>query len=619
VPILLILLLLVASGFVVALPILFIADLFITKNKHRRIAMLVHNILCVIIQLSRNFVSSQEKYRSFAREGCGYLSFSVNEKDLKIVCINNYAEYLLGNADNLSIKNIICETINNSTINDGNVSAFKDFKISINETTMYFYLLSILEENKKKYLCLLTTSKINMVLSDIEVIEQQLNDILNTSYDGIVVTDRNLITTKINTAYQKFSGADPSKLINKHANEFIKQGIVEDLAVIKSHKTKQRVFMIQPYPNNKVALVTTTPLLDENGDVIIFVSNVRDMTTLYKMQEDLKTMSDKFTVINNSTNNRKNKNDHYSRIVYRSDTMVKLMLLIQQISKVDSNVIIYGESGVGKGLFARTIHELSDRHSGPFIKVNCGAIPENLIESELFGYEPGSFTGAQKGGKSGLIQAAHKGILFLDEIGEFPFALQVKILEFLQDGEFTKIGGTKSTKVDVRVIAATNKDLYQMVQQNKFRKDLYYRLNVVPITITPLREHKEDIPLLIEHYSRVTNEKYNMSKFFSNATINSLLNYTWPGNIRELQHLIEALFISIFKNEITIEDTYQFLEPSHIAADSETETSKRDISFKEAMHIYEKKFLKEAIAKYGSVKKASEILKIHPATIWRKI
>ncbi len=535
---------------------------------------------------------------------------------LNIIYVNKYAKQLVNNNDISLIRRPIAEIIADLRSNGIKYPAFKDREINIENTVMYCYLLLVCKEKQNYYICFLSNSKINMHLSDIKVIEDQMNDILDTSYDGFVVTDKNLITKKINTAYINISGADPSKLINKHASEFIKQGIVQDLAVEKSHNIKQRVFMIQPYPKNKVALVTTTPLVDESGEIIMFVSNVRDMTALYKMQEELKTRSV------NSTDPKKStatENDYYSKIVYRSDAMSNIMLLLRQISKVDSNIVIYGESGVGKGLFARTIHELSNRHNGPFIKVNCGAIPENLIESELFGYEHGAFTGAQKGGKNGLIQAADKGTIFLDEIGESPYTLQTKLLEFLQDGEFTKVGGTKPIKVDVRVIAATNKDLSEMMKQEKFRKDLYYRLNVMPVTIPPLRERPQDIPLLIEHYSSMVNQKYNLNKFFSSKTISILTEYAWPGNIRELQHLIEASFISSFKNEILYDDILPLLDNRYILSNIGETKGTQPFSYKESMRRYEKSLLMEAVSKYGSVKKAAEVLEIHPSTIWRKL
>ncbi|MDX9871631.1 MAG: sigma 54-interacting transcriptional regulator [Clostridia bacterium] len=539
--------------------------------------------------------------------------------------INKYAESILVKDSTHSIIDTIHEQASILS-NDSNKFTLKNLKIKVKNNELYLYLLLIRNKVENKYLCFLAPSKINMLLSDIDTIEKQFDDILNASYDGIIITDKNLITKKINSAYQKITGADPSKLINKHANEFVKQGIVSEIAVAKAHKAKQRVSMVQAYSFDKVHLITSTPIFDENNNITMFISNIRDMTALYKMQEDLKNMSDKITGFNNKKNlNPINKIVSHAKIVYRSDIMERLMLLIHQLSKVDSNLIIYGETGVGKGLLARTIHELSTRHSGPFIKVNCSALPENLIESELFGYESGAFTGAQKGGKNGLIQAADKGIIFLDEIGEFPYTLQPKLLEFLQDGEFIKVGSTKSTKVDVRVIAATNQNLFQMVQQKTFRKDLYYRLNVVPITVPPLREHKTDISLLIDHYSGIINNKYNFNKSFSSDAISILSNYSWPGNIRELQNLIEAAFISCSKNIISIEDTYQFIDPSNftvneeIKTDNGTDNDTASISYKEAMLIYEKKFLNEAITKYGSVKKAADILQVHPATIWRKI
>lgn len=544
------------------------------------------------------------------------------DQNFKIQFINKHAESLLANAKNVFTDNVQ-KIVSDLLLNDSEMSTLKDFKLKVKNSELYLYMLFMHNQNENNYLCFLTSSKISMSLSDIEMVERQFDDILNASHDGVIITDKNLITRKVNTVYEKITGAVASTLINKHANEFVKQGLIKELAVAKARKAKQRVFMVQQYPLNKVALITSTPIFDEDDNITMYVTNVKDLTDIYKIQEDLKNIPDT-SAVNSKISSPINKADFFSRIVYSSDIMERLMFLIQQLSKVDSNLIIYGESGVGKGLFARTIHELSERRSGPFIKVNCSAIPDNLIESELFGYEQGAFTGAQKGGKNGLIEAADKGIIFLDEIGELPYALQPKLLEFLQDGEFIKVGSTKPTKVNVRVIAATNKDLFQMVQQKTFRKDLFYRLNVVPITVPPLREHKTDVPLLIDYYSNIINTKYNLSKSFSKEAIYTLSNYSWPGNIRELQHLIEAAFISSFKNIISIEDTYPFIDPSNFAAaseetEAETGNDNKSLSYKEAMLLYEKKFLNEAVIKYGSVKKAAEILQVHPATIWRKI
>jgi transcriptional regulator with PAS, ATPase and Fis domain len=215
-----------------------------------------------------------------------------------------------------------------------------------------------------------------------------------------------------------------------------------------------------------------------------------------------------------------------------------------KVAAVDANVTISGESGVGKNLIARHIHKKSGRHDGPFIEINCGAIPENLLESELFGYEPGAFTGAHQKGKIGTIQLAHRGTLFLDEIGELSLPLQVKLLKVIQEKTLTRIGGSGEIRVDFRLIAATNRDLAALVQAGRFREDLFYRLNVVPLTIPPLRERPEDILPLVMHFLHRANEKYAMRKTLSSSCLEHLLAFHWPGNAREVQNLLERLVVT---------------------------------------------------------------------------
>ena len=225
---------------------------------------------------------------------------------------------------------------------------------------------------------------------------------------------------------------------------------------------------------------------------------------------------------------------------------IKLSL---RIAAVNTTVLILGESGVGKGLIARFIHENSLRNKGPFIKINCGSIPESLLESELFGYETGAFTGAKREGKPGLVELAHKGTLLLDEIADLPLNLQVKLLQVIQERELTRIGGTKPIRIDIRIIASTNKDIRKMVKQGEFREDLYYRLNVIPITIPPLRERKEDIELLIDFFISHYNKKHNKSISLQEDVIEALLQYCWPGNVRELENLMERLVVTSEMNQ----------------------------------------------------------------------
>ena len=238
--------------------------------------------------------------------------------------------------------------------------------------------------------------------------------------------------------------------------------------------------------------------------------------------------------------------------------MHNVMTLTKRLASVNTTVLITGESGVGKGLIAKQLHEEGNRCEGPFVTVNCGAIPDNLIESELFGYAPGAFTGSRSDGKKGLFEVAQSGTIFLDEISELPLNMQVKLLRVIQEREITPVGGVKPIPIDVRIVSATNRDLQDLVRQDKFREDLYYRLNVVPITVPPLRDRPEDILPLIQSNLHKYNENLREHKVLSSEALTVLLKYPWPGNVRELQNIIERLIITTNDDVISEENASYF-------------------------------------------------------------
>jgi two-component system response regulator GlrR len=277
--------------------------------------------------------------------------------------------------------------------------------------------------------------------------------------------------------------------------------------------------------------------------------------------------------------------DWQAEIVTRSPLMRQVLRRASLIAATDARVLIQGPSGTGKELLARAIHRASGRRAGPFVAVNCAAIPEHLIESEMFGHAKGAFTGAAREHK-GLFQAADGGTLFLDEIGELPLPLQVKFLRVLQDGEFKRIGSTRAIKVDVRVIAATNKDLIQAISEKTFREDLFYRLNVIPIHLPPLRDRKEDIPLLINHFLTEFNKELGKNvEGFSPAAIQKMMTYQWPGNIRELKNKVKQAMVLTRNNVITAEDLFFHVPVS----------SNKFQSFKEAKREFEKEYISQVL------------------------
>ncbi len=313
---------------------------------------------------------------------------------------------------------------------------------------------------------------------------------------------------------------------------------------------------------------------------------------------------------------REHSNFSFQDLVGSSPSFMKAKKRARQVACQDSTVLITGESGTGKELFARAIHNASLRASNPFIGINCSAIPESLLESELFGYEPGAFTGADKRGKPGKIELAHNGTLFLDEIGDMPLYLQTKLLRILQERQLTKLGSVKDINVDVRVIAATNKKLEDLIYKKMFREDLYYRLNVIPLKLPPLREREEDIPIFIEYFLNIYNKRLQKKiTSFSKEAVDFLLNYSWPGNIRELENVVEYGISFAESNQIELGDILD-----RFSSFSDKEACK---SFKEKVAAYEKQIIMETLDKYGwddhGKRRAADALQMSRATLYRKL
>jgi TyrR family helix-turn-helix protein len=289
------------------------------------------------------------------------------------------------------------------------------------------------------------------------------------------------------------------------------------------------------------------------------------------------------------------------------------------VAKFDSTVLISGESGVGKSIIAKLIHENSIRKTKPFIRVNCGAIPESIVESELFGYDEGAFTGAKQGGKQGYFELANGGTLFLDEIGELPRNVQVKLLHFIENRKIMRVGGVKTIAIDARILAATNRDLKNMIKKNKFREDLFFRLNVVPIHILPLKERREDIFPLIQYYLEKYNSQYNRKMKISSNALKLLGNYPYPGNVRELNNLIERIFILSKGSIITKADLpLEILENTQTPYSASGMGSDPNQSLKKLMEKYEAEIIRNALESVGTQEKAAQRLKVSQATIARK-
>lgn len=465
---------------------------------------------------------------------------------------------------------------------------------------------------------------------------------LDAIREGIYVLDQNLNTLYVNKAYEKITGLSYSLLSTKTAYDIHSEGLTSNAVSPLVLEKRAPVSLIQTFSTGKTALLTGTPVFDENRklvNVVITVSDVTEQNNLYEKLIRQKVLTE--------TTEDDIKKIAASLIVYKSPLMEKIVSFSTRLAKTDSPVLITGETGVGKELIAKLIFQTSLRSKNPFVVINCAAIPANLAESELFGYVDGAFTGAKKGGYAGIFERAHTGTVFLDEIGELPLELQSKLLRTLQEYTVARIGGNKSIKVDFRVIAATNRNLTEMVSQGTFRSDLYYRLNVINVNIPPLRMRNEDILPLIELKMKKLNARYSINKSFSSLALEYLQQYPWPGNVRELHNTIERIFLCTEENTLTVADIINFshspslgTDPLNIHASTKKQScftpktpsvalnsnqsqvlaaeDTKQGSLKLKVVEYEKTLIFESFSKSKSMKEAAKILDIDPSTLTRK-
>jgi len=453
----------------------------------------------------------------------------------------------------------------------------------------------------------------------------ELDAIFETSYDGFYIADREGKVTRVNSAWEKICGFPREEVIGKTAHELVENKWYDKSAAVAALEQKKTVTLLVnilagPRKGNQV-MATGTPMFDEMGELQQIVVNVRDMTDLEQLQRRLEAtveLNQRYVSELEQIRLQQLKMDD---LVAKSATMQRVVEMAARIATVDSTVLIMGESGVGKEVITNKIHALSRRKNQPFIKINCGAIPENLLESELFGYAGGAFTGAKKDGKPGMFELASTGTLFLDEIGELPLGLQVKLLRVLQEKSLTRVGGVKPIPIDVRVIAATNKDLPVLVKMGTFRDDLYYRLNVFGIQIPPLRQRREDIPPLLYEMLRKVNLQYNLQKKFAPATVERLVNYDWPGNVREMENLVERLVVLVSEPCIEPYHLPEVMQVKHetVGGESVAVVLNRVVPYKQAIEELEALLLERALGEHGSTRKVARILEVNQSTIVRKM
>jgi len=447
--------------------------------------------------------------------------------------------------------------------------------------------------------------------------EQLLDIICETLNGNITVTD---VTGKILYVNQKSADTfrrSKEELIGMLIQETVKLGFLDSSAAEKVIATGQQV-LIRNTNNDRDTLITSgIPIYDEEGKI--------HRILVYSQQEYLVSEFADFMEMERAklqTALKYRDKDKNVEIVAVSNNMRKVLKTALNVAKSTTTVILYGESGTGKEILSRYIHRNSARSKNVFIPVNCAAVPHELMESEFFGYSKGAFTGASKDGKPGLFEICDNGTLFLDEIGELPLAMQSKFLRVLENGEIKRVGDTIVKNVDVRIIAATNRNLKQMIQDGTFREDFYYRLNVIPIHIPPLRDRPQDLEILTQSFLDQYNQKHRRNRKLTAETMQAFREYFWPGNIRELRNFVERMVITPSEESLEFEDTSipQGLIPMQLDEQPLALQISDDDTLKDALSKFEKQHILRALnGANGNISVAAEALGVHPSGLYKKI
>ena len=450
---------------------------------------------------------------------------------------------------------------------------------------------------------------VDKLLHENALIQERLQLILEAVQDGICVVDRTGEITYVNPSYLRIVHKTPEMVIGQNVFETAPNG--NRSGVLRSGVA--RIGSISHKKDGTTVVANVNPLFVD-GEIAGVVSVIKDITEIQTLMERLSQVSAKAEYLEQDLLRTKKTAQAFSYYIGKSGKVIDVLALASKAADSGANVLVRGESGTGKEVIAEGIHYASSRRRGPFIRVNCGAIPGALLESELFGHEKGAFTGAVRR-KLGKFELANHGTIFLDEIGDLDKNMQVKLLRVIQQKEFDRVGGEETIHVDVRIIAATNRNLEEMVKAGEFRDDLYYRLNVIPILLPPLRDRVEDIPLLVEHFiEKISSEAQKRVRGITPEAMRMLMHYRWPGNVREFENVIERV--------ITLMDTEEINEavlPSYI---------KGEIAGREVQNIaddtilpweeYEKQIIANALRQCNSFNAAGKLLRISHKTVAAK-
>ncbi len=441
-------------------------------------------------------------------------------------------------------------------------------------------------------------------------------ELIDALHDGLYVTDADGITLAINSAYERLTGLRSQDVVGQHMQALVEQGVISQSVSLRVLKEGRALSLMQSVSQGKRLLVSGKPIFAEDGRVRHVVSTVRDMTELLRMKHERDELQQLKQLRSSTAKLHAGQRDDLldASPVANLPASGRVFAQARQVAASDVKVLLQGETGVGKTLIAQYIHKSSLRAAQPFLALNCGALPENLIEAELFGYVPGAFTGAGSKGKRGLLELAHQGTVFLDEIGDLPLPLQVKLLKVIEESRFIPVGGLELKEVDVRIITATHHDLRQMVAEGRFRADLYYRLNVVPIHIPALRERPEEIQPLLEFYLAEFNQRYGRELSWGLEALDALTDYPWPGNIRELINLVERLVVTCTRETVELFDLPEDMRA--VRSDSGDDSL---LPLRKQVENLERRLIRKALVQHKTTREAAKVLGLSQATLVQKM
>ena len=549
----------------------------------------------------------------------------VADSYLNIILFNNTAEKLTEKKNEAVIGSRVQEVFPKLNLYETDKKTKDSYMITINGKKLLIKHFAINVKNGISAIILIIQDlsevfKLTMELEKSQHVVEELEDILEGSFDGVLVTDGDGKVLMVNKSYERITDIKKEELLGKNMKELINPVWMKNSVALLVAEEKKPISLHHTTRHGKSIIVTGTPVYGKKGEMNKIVINARDISEIYELREELQKAREMEKLYFKNLSDTHYKKGDKSSIVVVSEVMQEIFVLANKVSNFDATVLITGESGVGKEEVAKYIHNNSLRKNNPFVAINCGSIPEQLLESELFGYEKGAFTGASKEGKTGLFEAAQRGTLFLDEIGEMSLNLQVKLLRVLEGREINRIGSVKPVKLDVRIIAATNKNLEQKVEVKEFREDLFYRLNVIQIKIPSLRERTEDIAPMALHFLQQFNLQYGLSKKLTYDVIKELEAREWTGNIRQLKNMIENMVI-VSNNE--------YLQVNDLPWNRNKKDKKRNdkkemhsvgiIPLQQAVEQVEREILEKAKEKYKSSRRIAKAIQVDQSTVVRKL